>query len=183
MIELKKSLLAILPPLVILSLAPAGTAGNEPVQTAPTAQPKVPGRVMDRPEMASFKRITMFALKYRQKLGNMQTILAQAKRVGSISGENLKKLQEELDRLNEIEPSLARGGWNQADIDAFDKRIANYEKEFDKANKNGKVQFAAPAVTPNTVTTTTTKSTETKDTKVSKDSKPSKATSTAPAKK
>ncbi len=180
MIVLKKSLLTLL----ILSLAPAGYAGNEPVQTAPP--PKKPVRVMDRPEMASYKRITMFAFKYRQKLSNMATILEQAKRTAAISDENHKKLRAELDRFNEVEPSLARGGWNQTDIEAFDKQIANYESEFDKANKHGQVHFAAPKATTSTVTTTTTKSKEakdSKDTKDSKDSKKSKATSTAPEKK
>jgi len=141
---------------------------------------------IDRPEMAGFKRISMLAFKYRQKLGNLQAILDQAKRTSAISGENHKKLQAELDRLNEVEPSMARGGWNQRDIDAFDKRIAKYESEYDKANKNGTVNFASPAAKTSTVTTTTTTSKEAKETKNSKNSKNSKTSnvsSTAPAKK
>lgn len=195
MIELKRNLLAVLAPLMILSLAPAVYAGNEPVQTAPSTLPKKHVRAMDRPEMAGFKRITMFAFKYRQKLSNMAAVLSQAKRTSAISDENHKKLQAELDRLNEIEPSLARGDWKQADIEAFDKQIANYEHEYDKANKKETVKFASPAATTSTVTTTTTKSKETKtlknskdakdakESKNSKDSKESKVSSTAPAKK
>ncbi|MCC7530739.1 MAG: hypothetical protein IT342_19605, partial [Candidatus Melainabacteria bacterium] len=131
---LKKSFLAVLALLVIISLAPAGNAGNEPVQAAPGTQPNKPVRAIDRPEMAGFKRITMFAFKYRQKLQNMAAILEQARRTAAISDENHKKLQAELDRFNEVEPSLARAGWNQTAIEAFDRQIANYESEFDKAN-------------------------------------------------
>ena len=157
MIVLKKVLLSVLALLMIFSLAPAGNAGNEPAQTVPTTQPKGPGRAIDRPAMAGFKRISMFAFKYRQKLSNMHAILEQAKRTAAISDENHKKLQAELDRFNEVEPSLARGGWNQADIDAFDKQIANYESEFEKANKKGKVHFAAPAETTSKSSAATSK--------------------------
>ncbi len=78
----------------------------------------------------------------------MQSILDQAKRTGSISEDNYKKLQAELGRLNEVEPSMARGGWNQKDVDAFDKQIANYEIQNAKANAKGTVQFSAPATAP-----------------------------------
>lgn len=147
MIELKKSALATLTPLVILSLAPAGNAGNEPTQlipTTPATRPAVKSSALDRPELAPFKRIQMLAIKYRQKLSNMQAILDQAKRTGSISEENYKRLQTELVHLNEVEPSMARGGWNQKDVDAFDKQIANYEVQSAKANAKGTVQFSAP---------------------------------------
>lgn len=157
MIVLKKVLLAVLALLMIFSLAPAVYAGNEPVSPAPSTQQKKPERAIDRPEMAGFKRISMFAFKYRQKLSNMHAILNQAKRTGAISDENHKKLQAELDRFNEVEPSLARGGWNQADIEAFDKQIANYESEFEKANKKGIVHFAAPAATTSKTSAATSK--------------------------
>ncbi len=147
MIELKKSVHAILTLLAILSLAPAGNAGNEPTQlipTTPATRPAAKSSSWDRPEMAPFKRIQMLAIKYRQKLSNLQAMLDQAKRTGSISEENYKRLQSELVRLNEVEPSMARGGWNQKDVDAFDKQIANYEVQNAKANAKGTVQFSTP---------------------------------------
>lgn len=152
MIEIKKSMVAVLTPLAIFSLAPAVIAGNEPakvIPTAPATRPAVQSSALDRPEMAPFKRIQMLAIKYRQKLSNMQSILDQAKRTGSISEDNHKKLQAELVRLNEVEPSMARGGWNQKDVDAFDKQIANYEIQNAKANAKGTVQFSAPSATKN----------------------------------
>jgi hypothetical protein len=139
--------IALLAPFLILSLAPAGIAGNEPVktqeskgkaaeQTAKTAQTplkpsdKAPVRVMDRPEMASFKRVQMFAFKYRQKLGNFETMLAQAKRVGTVNDASFKQLRKDLDKLNEDEPGLARNGWKQDEVDAFEKRLQKFEKDF-----------------------------------------------------
>ncbi len=151
MIMLKKIVLSVLTLLVLISLAPVANAGNEPakvIPTAPATRPAVQSSAMDRPEMAPFKRIQMLAIKYRQKLSNMQSILDQAKRTGSISEDNYKKLQAELGRLNEVEPSMARGGWNQKDVDAFDKQIANYEIQNAKANAKGTVQFSAPATAP-----------------------------------
>ncbi len=146
MIELEKSVFAVMAPLMILSLAPATFAGNEPVQQPiPKTRPAIQTTVMDRPEMASFKRIQMFAFKYRQKLSNLEVTLSQALRVKIISEASHKKLQEELQKLNEAEPALARGGWKQSDVDAFDKQIAKYEDNFEKANAPASKQGNAPA--------------------------------------
>ncbi|MBA3858829.1 MAG: hypothetical protein C0507_18145 [Cyanobacteria bacterium PR.3.49] len=132
--------IALLTPILILSLAPAGLAGNEPVKTSDAKSEKVetkskPGDkahvpIMDRPEMADFKRVQVFAFKYRQKLRNLDTMLTQAKRVGAINDESFKKMRTDLDKLNEDEPGLARNGWKQSDVDAFEKRVQKFEKDF-----------------------------------------------------
>ncbi len=180
MIELKKNMLAVLTPLMIFSLAPAVNAGNEPVKvspTTPTTNPAVHTNMMDRPEMAPFKRIQMLAVKFRQKLSNMQTMLDQAKRTGAISADNHKKLQAELVRLNDVEPSMARGGWNQKDVDAFDKQVAEYEIQNTKAHAKGTVQFSAPAATESKVVKPS------KGAKVANGAKNTKDAAVAPAKK
>ena len=185
MIERQKSLLAVLAPLTILniltilSLAPAADAGNEPVKTPSKTTQAVQIPMMDRPEMASFKRVQVFAFKYRQKLSNEQKVLSQAKRIRIMTDDNYKKLQAELDRLNEGEPALARGGWNQVDIDAFDKQLANYKIEFDKANNKGTVHFSTPVTTSAPPATNST--VKTKATTNSKDASKS-ATPISPAK-
>ena len=136
--------LALMTPILILSLAPAGLAGNdpvkEPVKTSDGKSKKVEAKpkpgdkaqipVMDRPEMADFKRVQVFAFKYRQKLRNLETMLTQAQRVGAVNDESFKKMRKDLDKLNEDEPGLARSGWKQSEVDAFEKRVQKFEKDF-----------------------------------------------------
>jgi hypothetical protein len=137
MFQHKRILLAAITPLMIFSLAPAVFGGNEPVRPGQPAAPaskttptQVP--VMDRPEMAAFKRIQVNAVKYRQKLSNLGVILDQAKRVNAVTEGNYKKLRQELDKLLENEPAMARGGWKDSDIADFDKQIEAYKANYEK---------------------------------------------------
>ncbi len=129
--------MAALTPLMILSLQPACFAGNEPAQ-APTSNAQPKGRVLDRPEMAPFKRFQGFAIKYRQRLSNMVTMLEQAKRVGTISPATYKNLRGRLDHFLEMEPGLARNNWNQTEVEAFEKQLDQYNKDFAAGDANEK---------------------------------------------
>lgn len=153
--------IALLTPFLILSLATAGFAesakapaaneqtkdqAKEPAATSTTksSQPRLkPGDkgyvpIMERPEMADFKRAQLFAFKYRQRLGNLETMLAQAKRVGTINDASFKKIRKDLDKLNEDEPGLARSGWKQSEVDAFENRIKKFEQDFAQSQAQNK---------------------------------------------
>jgi len=136
MIQPKRNQLAAIATLTFFSLAPAVLAGNEPVQPAAPTKKAVeePKRVpvMDRPEMAPFKRIQVNAVKYRQKLSNLIAILEQAKRVNAVTDKNYNKLRADIDKLLENEPAMARGGWKDSDIADFDKQIEAYKAKFEK---------------------------------------------------
>lgn len=151
MFQQKKILLAAMTPLMIFSLAPAAFGGNEPVKPtttiAPASKTQAPARVpvMDRPEMASFKRIQVNAVKYRQKLSNLGAILDQAKRVNAVTEGNYKKLRTELDKLLENEPAMARGGWKDEDMAAFDKQIEAYKANYEKLTLKDEALPQVPA--------------------------------------
>ncbi len=157
-----KNLLAVIAPVLSFSLTTAALAGNEPASPAqipnaavsqPQSAPSTTGKngtsakILNRPEMASFKRIQTYAWKFRQKLSNLQAVLDQANRVKAVTSPEYKSLQKELDHLCEVEPSLARGGWKDKDIEAFDKEIAKYQAHFEKSNGGGEIpsQILAPA--------------------------------------
>lgn len=156
-----KKLLAAIAPIMSFSLTTAALADNQPAspaqipnaalsrpQTAPgTDKGGTTAKILNRPEMAPFKRIQTYAWKFRQKLSNLQAVLDQANRVKAITTPECKKLQSELDHLCEVEPSLARGGWKDSDIEAFDKEIAKYQAHFEKSNGGGGMpaQISAPA--------------------------------------
>ncbi|MBX9951294.1 MAG: hypothetical protein K2Y39_19150 [Candidatus Obscuribacterales bacterium] len=133
MTQQNKIPLAALTALILFSLAPAAPAGNEPAHpTTPATAPQKQVPVMDRPEMASFKRIQVNAMKYRQKLSNLGTILEQSKRVNAVTEPNYKKLKTDLDHLLENEPAMARNGWKDSDIAEFDKQVEAYKAKFEK---------------------------------------------------
>lgn len=133
MTQQNKITLAALTALILFSLAQAAPAGNEPVQSInPAGSPQKQVPVMDRPEMAAFKRIQVNAVKYRQKLSNLGTVLDQARRVNAVTEPNYKKLKADLDKLLDNEPAMARGGWKDSDIAAFDKQVEAYKARFEK---------------------------------------------------
>lgn len=133
MTQQNKITLAALTALILFSLAPAAPAGNEPVQpVSPAASHQKQIPVMDRPEMAAFKKIQVNAVKYRQKLSNLGTVLDQARRVNAVTEPNYKKLKADLDKLLDNEPAMARGGWKDSDIAAFDKQVEAYKAKFEK---------------------------------------------------
>lgn len=138
----KLHLTAALNPLLIFSLASACYAGNEPATTpaqttksgasskSPAVQmPKVE-HAIDRPELAGFKQLTTYAFKYRQKLRNMDTMLEQAHRVGTLKPAAYADLRKRLDGFLDAEPALARSNWDSKVVADFDKQLEEYDRDF-----------------------------------------------------
>ncbi|MBX9951293.1 MAG: hypothetical protein K2Y39_19145 [Candidatus Obscuribacterales bacterium] len=169
MTDIKRISLALLAPLMIVSVLPAQA---EETVIKRTTVIETSGKTS--PQGATSISVTAsksYSLKFKERLNNLNQQNDTALSKGWINADEHTKFKAEIDRLSAVEAKVEAAGFPKADVDDLEKQVTKVNADLSTASNKPKTNTATA-----TKTTTTAKKTAAGDTKKT-------TTKKAPAKK
>ncbi len=158
MTDIKRISLAVLAPLMIVSMPFAGQAEDTVIKRTTIIE----GTSRGTPNAASLAVITIkqYSLKFKERLKNLRQQNDTAQSKGWITADEHAKFNAEVDRLTSVEATVEAAGFPKADLDDLEKQVTKLNSDLSTASTK------QPKTTATTATTTTTaKKTAAGDTK------------------
>ncbi|MCC7530738.1 MAG: hypothetical protein IT342_19600 [Candidatus Melainabacteria bacterium] len=174
--DIKRISLAVLAPLMIISMPAAGLAEETVVKRTTIIE----GTSNTTPGGSSSVSVTQtksYSLKFKERLSNLTQQNSTALSKGWITADENAKFSAEISRLTALEAKVEGAGFPKADLDDLEKQVTKLNSDLSTASSK------QPKTTATTTTTTTkAKKTAAFDTKA-KAKTTTTAKKTAPAKK
>ncbi len=172
MTDIKRVSLALLAPLMIVSMPIAGQAEDTVIKRTTVIE----GTSRSTPGSSSSISLTAvktYSLKFKERLNNLRQQNDTALSKGWITADEKANFSAEIDRLTALEAKVEAAGFPKPDLDDLEKQVTKLNADLSTASNK------QPKTTATTKkTTTTAKKTAAGDTRVK-----TKTTTTTPAKK
>ena len=172
MTDIKRVSLAVLAPLMIISMPLAGLAEDAVIKrtTVIESTSKVsPGA----PSSVSITATKTYTLKFKERLSNITQQNATALSKGWITADEKAKFDSEIERLTAVEAKVEGAGFPKADVDDLEKQVTKLNADLSSASNKAKTTATT------STTTTTAKKTAAGDTKAKPKTKTTTKTTTS----
>lgn len=172
MTDIKRVSLALLAPLMIISMPVAAQAEDTVVKS--TTVIETTGRAPAGSTSISVEATKTYSLKFKERLSNITKQNDTALAKGWITADEHSRFAAEAVRLQSVETKIEAAGFPKVDVDALEKEVTKLNADLSTASNKQ----------PKTTATTTTTSTTTKKTAAGDTKTKTKTTKkTTPAKK
>ncbi len=160
MTDIKRVSLALLAPLMIVSMPIAGKAEDTVIKRTTIIE----GTSRGTPNAASLALITIkqYSLKFKERLKNLRQQNDTALSKGWINADEHTRFNTEVDRLTSVEARVEAAGFPKPDLDDLEKQVTKLNSDLSTASTK------QPKTTATTTTTTTAKKTAAGDAKLKK---------------
>lgn len=182
MTDIKRLSLALLAPLMIVSVSPVQA---EETVIKRTTVIETSGKTS--PNGATSISVTAsksYSLKFKERLNNLNQQNDTALSKGWINADEHTKFKAEIDRLSGVEAKVEAAGFPKADVDDLEKQVTKVNADLSTASNKPKTNTATTSTTTKTTTAPATKTTATaKKTAAGDTKKTTTTTKTTAAKK
>ena len=180
MTDIKRISLALLAPLMIVSVMPAQA---EETVIKRTTVIETSGKVSPNGATSvSVSASKSYSLKFKERLSNLKQQNDTALSKGWINADEHTKFKAEIDRLSAVEEKVESAGFPKADVDDLEKQVTKVNADLSTASNKPKTNTATTATTTKTTSAPATKTTSTAKKTAAGDKKKT-TTKTSPAKK
>ncbi len=159
MTDIKRVSLALLAPLMIVSMPIAGQAEDTVIRRT-TVIEGTSRNIPNGSTSLSLTAVKTYSLKFKERLSNLRQQTDTALSKGWITADEKASFTAETDRLTTLEAKVEAAGFPKADLDDLEKQVTKLNADLSTASNK------QPKTTAKATTTTTAKKTAAGDTKV-----------------
>ncbi len=162
MTDIKRLSLAVLAPLMLISLAPACQADDEVVKRTTIIEST--GRSGPGSTSVSVSSTKSYSLKFKERLKDLTKQNDQAQTKEWINADEHSKFSAEIDRLTALEEKVESAGFPKTDVDDLEKQVTKLNADLSTASNKPKTTAATKSAPSSTAKKTASGESKTKTT-------------------